>query len=138
MQTLSDYWEPVGKSPAYDLSIYGPNGYVANFRGASSSEAIEGRIRYDRASGDVYLTLINHWLEHRKVAVANRYSSDDGRTYTLAPRATVEDRWELAQSSGWFDLSITSPDDALFLRRFAGHVETAGRVRATQRLICPE
>jgi phospholipase C len=48
----------------------------------------------------------------------------------VAPGAISEDHWALASSSGWFDLSIANTDDAMFLRRFAGHVEN-GRLSTT-------
>ena len=54
----------------------------------------------------------------------NRYGGET-RHYELAAGKTAEDRWPLDASAGWFDLSMTSPEDATFLRRFAGHVETS-------------
>jgi phospholipase C len=122
-QKLSDYWEMAKQETAYDISIYGPNGYLSHFRGAISSMP-EARVRYDGQSGDVYLTLANNGPKPCIVTAGNRYEHTKPRSYNLEPGATTEDRWSLASSSGWFDLSITGKDEPVFLRRFAGHVET--------------
>lgn len=122
-QTLSDYWEPDPGDKAYDLSVYGPNGYLALFRGGEKA-AVEASVRYDRGSGDVDLVIANHGTAPCTVVATNRYENGDSRRYMLAPGETKADRWMLAASSGWFDLSLTNPVDGAFLRRFAGHVET--------------
>ncbi|MBN9617055.1 MAG: phospholipase C, phosphocholine-specific [Acidobacteriales bacterium 59-55] len=129
-QKLSDYWEPSREKDAYDLSIYGPNGYLSHFRGHQrsmlkhASSTAEARVHYDRQSGDVYLTLTNNGPEQCTMTAHNRYGDAETRSYQLEPGATLEDRWPLASSSGWFDLSIVHAGDSVFLRRFAGHVET--------------
>lgn len=129
-QKLSDFWEPSKEKVAYDLSIYGPNGYLSHFRGRHlsalrhASSTAEASVRYDRQSGDVYLTLTNNGPEPCTMMARNHYGNTGIRHYKLAPGATSEDRWPLASSSGWFDLSIAHAGDPIFLRRFAGHVET--------------
>ncbi|PMY01498.1 phospholipase domain-containing protein, partial [Pseudomonas sp. GW460-13] len=45
------------------------------------------------------------------------------RDLTVPAGATLRDRWDLAASDRWYDLTIRSPDDPTFLRRFAGKVE---------------
>ena len=122
-QTLSDYWQPGTGDKAYDLSVFGPNGYLALFRGGLKT-SIEASVRYDSASGDIDLVMANHGAAACTVVAANRYESGGSRSYTLAPGETKEDRWTLAASSGWFDLAVNDQDDAALLRRFAGHVET--------------
>ena len=124
-QSLSDYWEPATGESAYDLSVYGPNGYLARFRGSGQQAGRpEARVRPDRLSGDVYLELANAGTAPCTLSVVNRYGGET-RHYDLVAGATAEDRWPLDASAGWFDLSMTSPEDATFLRRFAGHVETS-------------
>jgi phospholipase C len=46
------------------------------------------------------------------------------RTVQLAASEKNEDRWRLEGSHGWFDLSVSCVEAPLYLRRFAGHVET--------------
>lgn len=123
-QSLTDYWEPATGKAAYDLSIYGPNGYLAQFRGRSQmADKPEASIRADKASGDAYLVLANPGTEPCTLSVHNRYGGE-ARPYHLAPGATAEDRWALQASAGWFDLTVTRVNDETYLRRFSGHVET--------------
>ncbi|WP_414649386.1 phosphocholine-specific phospholipase C [Edaphobacter sp.] len=124
-QSLSDYWEPTAGEVAYDLSVYGPNGYFAHFRGGSKQVGRpEASVRPDRLSGDVYLTLTNTGTSPCTLSAVNRYGGEN-RHYDLAPGKVTEDRWPLDASAGWFDLSMTNLEDAPMLRRFAGHVETS-------------
>ena len=54
---------------------------------------------------------------------ANAYTRSAARHYHLAPGATVEDRWSVHDTYGWYDLSVTCDASASFLRRLAGRVE---------------
>jgi phospholipase C len=121
---ISDYWVPTAGK--YDLSLYGPNGYHSQFRGQLDSPAApEAQLGYDPQTGDVHLRLTNTGAAPCAVLVANAYAPGAGtRRFTLAPGAALDDRWPLAASAGWFDLSITTPDQPAYLRRYAGHVET--------------
>lgn len=129
-KTLSDYWEPFQSETEYDLSIYGPNGYFSHFKGRypSSRKTVtsgpNAKVHYDRQSGDIYLTLVNEGLEPCTLTARNSYGDDAIRRYELGPSVTREDRWSLASSSGWFDLSIEGREHGSMFRRFAGHVET--------------
>lgn len=143
-QKLSDYWEPSKGKAAYDLSVYGPNGYLSHFRGHQlsglkhASSTAEARVHYDRQSGDVYLTLTNNGPEPCTLTARNSYGDAEIRRYKLEPGATSEDRWPLASSSGWFDLSIAHAEDHVFLRRFAGHVETGQPGTSDPAIFLPE
>ncbi|MHB1021150.1 MAG: phosphocholine-specific phospholipase C [Acidobacteriaceae bacterium] len=125
--TLSDYWLNSDAQDAYDLSVYGPNGYMCQFRGSASSKehsTPEVKLSFDAIGGNVHFLLTNHGASACTVKVMNIYGEAHPRTYSIAPGKSVEDRWVLASSAGWYDVSITSEEDAKFLRRFAGHVET--------------
>ena len=129
-QRLSDYWEISMEDPAYDISVHGPNGYLYHF-GGSLSVGLKSRIskpevtvKYDGRSGDICLLLVNDGSDPCILAVSDVYGHAETRHYELLPGAAIEDRWSLNLSSGWHDLSITSSADSLFLRRFAGHLET--------------
>jgi phospholipase C len=120
---LSDYW-PFADGK-YDLSLWGPNGYHSQFKGKEDTSGLEAQVRYDSHAGDVHLMLTNAGSVPVAVKIANVYAPEmPPRNLTVPARGTIEDHWQLAASSGWFDLSVTSPDTPDFLRRFAGHVET--------------
>ncbi|MDR3741173.1 MAG: phospholipase C, phosphocholine-specific [Terracidiphilus sp.] len=121
---VSDYWA-LQNAAGYDLLLHGPNGYYAQFRGTVKLDGaqVEATVRYDAASGNVWLKLANAGTVASRVHIVNAYDSTE-QTLTLTAGAEREDEWKLEASSGWFDLSITAEHDAGFLRRFAGHVET--------------
>jgi phospholipase C len=130
LQTLSDYWGPFKGKETYDLAVYGPNGYSSHFKGRyPSGEKAAGsmnevKILPNRRSGDVSIVLSNKGSSPCILSVINLYATPDARRYKLAPGSISEDLWSLQSSSGWFDFSIENPEDAAYLRRFAGHVET--------------
>jgi phospholipase C len=121
---LSDYW-PLADGK-YNLSLWGPNGYHSQFQGIVTDAAHpEVEVRYDAKTGDVHLAITNHGSAPCTLKVTNVYAPDaPAHSHTIVPKATVQDHWELAASSGWFDLSITSTELSGYLRRYAGHVET--------------
>jgi phospholipase C len=143
-QSVSDYWilsgdeedhvataksKPALRSdPDYDITVHGPNGFFSHFRGnvsLSGGPDSEATIRYDKETGNVHLTLTNTGATATSIKVANSYApSEAPHQFHLQPGASQEDHWTLADSHGWFDLSITSEDSPIYLRRFAGHVET--------------
>ncbi len=129
---LQDYWSAVAAtSGIYDLSAYGPNGFLREFRGnlplatASGGANPEVNANYDAANRTLRLHLSNSGSGSCTLTVvANRYSNEPPRTFVLAPGAAVDDVWNLAASACWYDLSIASDRDADYLRRLAGHMET--------------
>ncbi len=110
---------------AYDLTVIGPNGFLRRMTSSGAFKAkVSATLHYAAAPGDVTIRLDNG------DAVARTFTIVDNR-YGLAPMEvsvpagkTIEKSWSLADSSHWYDLSITVDDDKLYLRRFAGHVET--------------
>lgn len=120
----------------YDLSVYGPNGFLRVFKGggAAATEAggagPEVSVACHTGNGNIMLSLSN-----RARPSACIFSVTDN-TYGTPARAvsvpggfitTVE--VALAASHGGYDLSVTSKADAQWLRRFAGHVETGAPSR---------
>ncbi len=109
----------------YDLSVYGPNGFLHRFAGRFDAAGnLEAETRYDATPQSLTLVLRNGGAAPCTVSVANSYSSETPRTHVVAGGTTVEDSWPIAPSDHWYDLAVTSPIDGEFLRRFAGHIET--------------
>jgi phospholipase C len=129
-QKLSDYWDISGQRSAYDVAVYGPNGYMSHFRGRlpdklqKETANPEVAAHCDGKLGDVYLIYANSGVQPCTLIASNSYGSTEATHNSLAPGATSQERWSLASSSGWFDLSITQATEPEFLRRFAGHIET--------------
>ncbi|MGH8079667.1 MAG: phosphocholine-specific phospholipase C [Lysobacter sp.] len=129
--TLSDYWSAKSVTNGiYDLSAYGPNGFLRVFRGdlnkalAANGANPEVTVRHDPVGDRLVLTLTNTGkVACRLTVTANRYTTAPVRSYDLAPGARKEVRWPLAASRRWYDLSVTASTDAGYLRRIAGHAE---------------
>jgi phospholipase C len=121
---LTGSWT-VGSS--YDLSVYGPNGFVRYFKGSigSSSAALDVRSSYDREedSGEIELEITNVAAKAANVSVLDAYTGKSS-TRTLQPHETFEVELSLEQFHGWYDLIITVAGDPTFKYRLAGHVET--------------
>jgi phospholipase C len=120
---LRDAWQPVGKERRYDLTVYGPNGYLRRFRGLlGTAELPEAQVGYIDGDATVLLTLTNSSSQTITVVVEERYSSAR-QSIAISPSKKMEQPWRLKSSSGWYDITVRS-DDTNYLRRFAGHVET--------------
>jgi phospholipase C len=120
---LRDAWQPAGKERRYDLTVYGPNGYLRRFRGLlGSADVPEAQVGYIGGAATVLLTLTSSSAQKVAVVVEERYSSAR-QSITISPSEKVEQRWLLENSSGWYDIAVSSADTNYF-RRFAGHVET--------------
>jgi phospholipase C len=127
-QQLSDYWDLSELKKGHKFSVFGPNGYLSEFSNDPSSFAANGanpeaKLRYDPITGDLHLTLHNSGSAPCSLQVSNAYETGSMRHHTIMPGKSVEDRWEIASSSRWFDLSIQQNAAPGFLRRFAGHAE---------------
>jgi phospholipase C len=117
---------------AYDLEVYGPNGFYRRFSGTADEPAIE--ILFD-ATGH---------LDSRKpldLAVQIRVTNDDAnRDHVLTVRdgayghreqhlklpiaETVSCPIDAISSLGWYDVSLEVAASTRFLRRFAGRIES--------------
>jgi phospholipase C len=110
---------------AYDLSVYGQNGFFRAFKGSVGSGEkanLSSLAIYDR-SGGITLEVVNRGSKPASVHIADAYT---GQTVTrpLAAGRTFVWHWSLSKSYGWYDLTITVDSDPTFRQQLAGHVET--------------
>jgi phospholipase C len=107
---------------AYDLSVYGPNGFFRRFAGsgAVAGPNIEVREQYEDDAISVRLT--NHGERDVRLHIVNAYA---GNTIEqrLLPHESETLEWPLRTSWGWYDLLMTVAGDPSFVRQLAGHVE---------------
>jgi hypothetical protein len=123
-KSLFDSWQTV--QGQYDLSAFGPNGFLRAFRGSASPAAkanLTLESRYDVDDDAVILTITNLGTLAARVTVSNAYGNDRAVTRLLRPGHSDRQRWELKKSFGWYDLSVVTDADPGFLRRLAGHLE---------------
>ncbi|CAB3790823.1 phosphocholine-specific phospholipase C [Pararobbsia alpina] len=125
-----------GSDGDYAFAVFGPNGFLREFRGSAAKLGKHGSANpeiangYDVANGNVQIKLKNNGDSACVFTIANAYGSSVPRTYKVRPGDDVDVDWDLRSSYGWYDLSVTVDSDAKFKRRFAGHVET-GRSSAS-------
>jgi phospholipase C len=121
-----DTWTP-GQN-AYDLSVYGPNGFFRAFKGSLADDDnanLAVKATYD-ASVDcpgITLDIRNQGNAACKVRVSDAYGKQM-IAHVVAPGRTFTWHWSLEASFGWYDLTIEVDSDASFRQQLAGHVET--------------
>jgi phospholipase C len=122
---FEDYFHVVAYGGGYyDLSCYGPNGFLRRFAGNYNAACgqIEAVSALDPANGALTLTFSNNTSSAVTFTVkANAYRTDGPWTYTVPAGGSTSGTWQAA--SGWYDLSVSASNDKVFLRRLAGHIE---------------
>jgi phospholipase C len=124
---LSANWTVSGR---YDFAVHGPNGFFRRFAGQAGSGGAEVAVRHQEDGEEITLVLSNTGATPVRLTVTDGYSPGRPATYRLRPGERTAREVRLGRSHGWYDLAVTSDQDAAFLRRFAGHVET-GRPSAS-------
>jgi phospholipase C len=123
-KSLSDT-RAIGTSGDYDLSAYGPNGFLRSFKGSVNA----GRANLDvdtRCDGDdnsLALSIANRGTTACTVTIENALTGDK-TTRRLAVGKNFTSVLRLHPTFGWYDLLMTVNTDAGFSRRLAGHVES--------------
>ncbi|MEV0848695.1 phosphocholine-specific phospholipase C [Streptomyces sp. NPDC049954] len=119
---ISDTWNTAYSAEVVDLTVHGPNGFLRAFKGPGKTAGPEVSARHI-ASGRLELTLGNAGSATCRLTITNAY---DGKkqTLTVRPGAEVVHRIDPEAGRGWYDLSVVCDQDATYLRRLAGHVET--------------
>ena len=107
----------------YDLTLFGPNGFVRGFRG-EAHPGPEASARFDARTGKLLVTLRNAGPKPLTLDVApGAYLTAPARLHRLAPGAEAVDAWDLKTSRSWYDLIVTCAEAPSFQRRLAGHGE---------------
>lgn len=128
---LRDTWTTVPADGLYDFVVTGPGAFHRRFSGdaaaavSQSNVAPEVQVEQGSQGADcLRLLFVNGGATPITLTLAaNAYARAPARHYRLAPGATLEDRWSVRESYGWYDLCVTCDASATFARRFAGRVE---------------
>jgi phospholipase C len=112
----------------YDYSCYGPNGFQRRFVGnlTNTCGLAEITSSYDLENGSLQFKMRNDTASSLSFTiVANAYESDGPRTYNVPAGQTSAASFPIVgKSNGYYDFTATLSNDPLFLRRFAGHLES--------------
>jgi phospholipase C len=110
---------------SYDLSVFGPNGFLRTFAGGLAADSANLAINatYDEGSDGIALVIRNQGSGAVKVSIFDAYS---GKTHTHVVHShdTATYVSQLQKSFGWYDFTVRVASDARFQRQLAGHVET--------------
>jgi phospholipase C len=109
----------------YDLTVVGPNRFLRHFIGDTERPGRDLRVESSYHDGKLHLTVHNDSHAPVTFRVAhNQYIHTRPETVKVPARAartlTID---VLAQSHGWYDLTITATADHGWAQRFAGHLE---------------
>ena len=124
---ISDTWNIAANGQtAYDLSVYGPNGFLRAFKGSVSGRGkanLEIRSAYDTQRSGIILLVGNRGTTKTQLSILDAYKGETF-THSLEPGQELEKIWFLQQSFGWYDLTVQTESDSSFKQQLAGHVET--------------
>jgi len=111
---------------AYDLSAYGPNGFLRGFKGSiagGTNANLQIESAYDAAEVGITLSIKNAGAANAQVRILNVYTNHS-TAFSLGAGKTLSRSWELEDSFGWYDFVVTVDSDSGFQQHIAGHVET--------------
>jgi len=125
--SLSDSWSFVPLlQNTYDLSIYGPNGFLRAFKGSISGSGkanLDSATIYDTANSGITLDIYNRGTEAVQVQVSNVYTNET-ITGLVQPSKNLVKYFSLKDSFAWYDFVVQVASDSSFKQQLAGHVET--------------
>ncbi|GGG81889.1 non-hemolytic phospholipase C [Parapedobacter pyrenivorans] len=122
-KSLTDEWDVNKTDGAYDLEIYGPNGYFHKITGNIRNIEPEIALAYDHVNGDISILLQNNSATLLAAEiVSNAYDYTKSVTISLATGNQQKRVISLKKSSNWYDFTIKTENG--FSHRFAGRVET--------------
>jgi phospholipase C len=124
ISSLSDTWT-YSEQNGYDLSIYGPNGFLRALKGSLSGQKANLAVEtdYDCAGNGVTLKIANRGRAGAKVRIYDAYRRRTGVAF-IGEGDEWTRHFPLAGSFGWYDFTLVVDGDASFAQQLAGHVET--------------
>jgi phospholipase C len=129
---IEDTWRLAAfQQKAYELAIYGPNGFFRRFRGGADDPRLEITIgevpllkNSSSASGNIEVRISNRGNgNHIVTLVDNSYGAPDTRR-TVGADELVKLVVDSAASDRWYDFSLRVAGFARFEKRYAGRIET--------------
>ncbi len=117
----------------YGVAVYGPNGFLREFAGSAGGGAtlrLEVAMRHDAEARRLLLQLRNPGAASCRCRIVDRYDPARGLELEISPGSMQTRAWDLAAQDHWYDLAVTCAQDARYLRRLAGHIETGRASRS--------
>ncbi|WP_266172209.1 phosphocholine-specific phospholipase C [Dyella subtropica] len=119
---------PVGDDGLYDWAVYGPHGFLREFRGDVNAMEPSGRAPEVTTSNHPSRGSILITLDNRSSSSASIFQLRDNAYYENDPlqvrvEAGNQQTIEWRGYSGWYDASIRVAGEAAYFRRVAGYTE---------------
>jgi phospholipase C len=109
--------------PNYDLSVYGPNGFLRCFAGSVAGARLDLHSKFESDNeGALAWRITNVAARRVTVTVTDAYTGDLHEEH-LDPRESMDGNRSLANLHGWYDVVVTVAEDTGFEYRLAGHIE---------------
>ncbi|MDT4982305.1 MAG: phospholipase [Pseudonocardiales bacterium] len=109
------------QSAGYDVEIHGPNGFYRRVAGSASPAAPVVSAAPDGSSENLRIMVSNAGPAVELTILDNR--SNERPTTLRLPHGGHARHVAGDDTTGWYDVTITSSSDPGFVRRLAGHVE---------------
>jgi phospholipase C len=116
-------WSP-GKDAAYDLSVYGPNGWYRYLKGSLAPHSANLVLDTDESTYDniLCLTITNRGTTEAEVHFSDLYSRVK-HIETIHAGKSFTKQFDLTDFHNWYDVVVSVAGDATFQQRLAGHLE---------------
>lgn len=125
LESVSDTWQITSNNlTAYDLSVYGPNGFYRAFKGSLSGSAanLDIRTRYEKEDNAITLSSRNRGSSMATIRLTNVYTGEV-QTSEIEAGEGDEKTFHLQRTHGWYDFVVEVEQDPSFRYEIAGHVE---------------
>jgi len=124
---ILDTWALASRGlTGYDLSVYGPNGFLRSFKGSitgSTTIDLDVRTAFHKDGRSIILYLSNQGSKTITVQLNDAYS---GSVVTLDLKSgdQVFKNLAIEGTFGWYDLILETEQDSGFRYEIAGHIES--------------
>jgi phospholipase C len=114
--------------------VYGPNGFYREFNGNNSDPHIEVQCNYemknDSPSGNIELMINNKSGRSIKVHITDQSYKQKNLQRSIQNGRKENIIYNLKDTRGWYDFTVTVESITSFMKRYAGRVEN-GKERIT-------
>ena len=124
---IADTWPLTGNNlTGYDLSVYGPNGFLRSFRGSIAGldkANLDIRATTDDDGDSITLSGANRGSSKVTVQLTDAYSGKHW-SYDLEAGQEAHGQFPLMDTFGWYNFIVEVEQDPSFRYQIAGHAES--------------
>ena len=128
---IKDTFDQAVPGAQYHFRVYGPNGFFREFKGSSDSNFSSVDIACDyeldkknNLTGNLVIVIDNKSAAELSFDLVDNAYKQPSTSKKIGAGKKETIKFDLKNSSGWYDVSVLSSGDSKFVHRFAGRVET--------------